>query len=66
MIFILCNARICGHVGLSSIQKCTITLQMPTYEIVSNTTDEYCHLAKTTTTTKCLKHIVKTICEIFE
>jgi hypothetical protein len=62
--FVQCK-DMCGHLGLFSIQKCTITLQMPTYEIATNTTDEYWHLIKTTTTTKCLKHIVKAICEIF-
>jgi len=41
--FVQCK-DMCGHLGLSSIQKCTITLKMPTYEITTNTIDEYCHL----------------------
>jgi hypothetical protein len=63
--FVQCK-DMCGHLGLSSIQKCTIILQMPTCEIATNTTDEYYRLVETTTTTKCLKHIVKAICEILE
>jgi hypothetical protein len=49
----------------ASIQKCIATLQMLTYGIAPYATDEYCHFAKTTTT-KCLKHFVKTIHKIFE
>jgi hypothetical protein len=54
-----------SHLGISSIQKCKATLQMLTFGIAPYATDEYCCFAKTTTT-KCLKHFVKTINEIFE
>lgn len=63
MIFILCNIRThLGHLGLSTVQKCIVELEMLVYGIATNATNEYCHMDEGIMT-KCFKCLVK---EIFE
>ncbi len=49
-----------GHLGLSTVQKCIVELQMLAYGIATNATNEYCHMDERIMT-KCFKCFVKEI-----
>ncbi len=54
-----------GVQGLNFIQKCTSVLHMLAYNQAANACNEYCKIGKNTSH-ECLKHLVKTIKEVFE
>jgi hypothetical protein len=56
---------VCGRMSLSTILKCIFVLKMLAYDVATDATNEYCRLAKNTTT-KCLKRFIKMIHAIFE
>jgi hypothetical protein len=55
----------CGHMGLSTIQKCIVALRMLAYGVATYAINEYYHLVETIAI-ECLKCFVKAIHAIFE
>ena len=54
-----------GHLGLSTLQKCTISICMLAYGLLTDACDDYCRLGESTTLV-CLKRFVIAICGCFE
>ncbi len=50
----------CGHLGLPTIQKCIVELEMLAYGIATNATNGYCHMDERIMT-KCFQCFVKAI-----